>query len=291
MGAESVAPEWVSASFLALVRAGDFTHQRPRVRLAAVKTTALSVCTLITGHDHCMDNRVAAGDGTWWTVLPDSRGRQSTYSPKATDQLPPLPNHLIRSTAWLASLPDVPEDVSITRTDQAERPLTPSVSGWMVNQGIPKSVIPGSLSTFIEKPSLLDGIRSVTMCFLDLGNRVVNLDSDAGGGWLVHFMSDQQGAIEWLVRIFPTGHHHVVATPALIGYDIPSEPDEPYPVPDGTLRLEDLASLKVRGCAPSLDHFLVRFWLENEVWWVNHGEPSTRKEVDEYRDAWLRSIA
>lgn len=218
----------------------------------------------------------------WWTVL-----QEPTYSRVEPDLLPPLPMNLVGSLAWLSQIPPLDQESNILRTDQAARPLSPDLPDWLSAQGLPPMLIPQPLAELADGPDLLSGIASVTLCFVDLGDRVAAVDESAGGGWLVRFLSDSQMVRSWLLHIEPTGTHRVVTTPAWIGYDVPEEPDEPYPVPDARLSLADLHRLDVETCAPDLNSFLVRFWLENEAWRGLHGATIT-SQAQTYLDEWQR---
>jgi hypothetical protein len=133
----------------------------------------------------------------------------------------------------------------------------------------------------------LSGIGSVTLCYVDLGDRIVPLDVSAGGGWLLRFLSDSQMVRSWLMQIAPTGEHRIVTTPAWIGYEAPSEPDEPYPVPSGALARADLQRLEVEICAPSLTAFLARAWIEDEAWRAAHGA-TVGDDATHYLAEWHR---
>jgi hypothetical protein len=220
----------------------------------------------------------------WWTVLDPG----STYARTTTDRLPALPEHLVTSMSWLASLPLESRDDSILRTGQAQRPLSGDLVPWLTSQGVPAHLLPEPLSLLASRPELLGGIASVTLCFVDFGDHVVVVDESAGGGWLVRFMMDSQAVLSWLIHIEPSGSHSVLVTPAwTIGYDVPSEPDEPFPVPTHPLGRDDLRRLDVETCAHGLTEFLARFWLENQTWRVIHGA-SPSEDVRRYLDDWVR---
>lgn len=218
----------------------------------------------------------------WWTVL-----GESTYERVEADRLPRLPEHLLGSLSWLSGLEPYPADENVLRSDQAQRPLSPEGPSWLVAQGVPEASIPHELSELMRTPSLLSGIGSVTLCFVDLGDVVQPLDASAGGGWLVRFLSDSQLVRSWLVHVAVTGEHRVVTTPAWIGYDEPYEPDEPYPVPRRALTSADLERLEVEVCAPSLTAFLARFWLEDEAWRALHGS-DVSDDATRYLAEWRR---
>jgi hypothetical protein len=148
--------------------------------------------------------------------------------------------------------------------------------------------LPEPLSLLASRPELLGGIASVTLCYVDFGDHVVVVAEAAGGGWLVRFMTDSQAVLSWLIHIEPGGTHSVVVTPAwTIGYDVPSEPEEPFPVPTHPLERDDLCRLEVEVCARSLTEFLARLWLENESWRAMDSA-SASVDVRRYLGDWLR---
>jgi hypothetical protein len=120
--------------------------------------------------------------------------------------------------------------------------------------------LPESLKAFARRPELQRRIRSVTACYLDLGDVAVRTTAP---GQLVHFLSDQQWCLHWLVYADGSGCESVLVTDVPIGFDIAEAWGEPVPevVPlDGSFRLEV--------CADSFGEFLYRFWIENELWWA-----------------------
>jgi hypothetical protein len=219
----------------------------------------------------------------WWTVLVPG----STYSRVPLERLPELPDHLSTSLSWLASLPALATGHGVLRPDQAQRPLSPDLGPWLVAQGVPAQLLPEPLTQLASRPELLAGVRSVTDCYVDVGDHAVQVDDAAGGGWLVRFLTDSQAVLSWLIHISPSGSHSIVVTPAWIGWDTAPDPDEEYPIPDRPLRRGDLHDLEVEVCAGSLIEFLARFWLENETWHALHGARSSG-DVRHYRDEWIR---
>lgn len=224
----------------------------------------------------------------WWTVLPTGADLHSTYHRVATDHLPPLPMRLPESLTWLGDVPDAADEDSILRADQSQRVLGPEVVPWLAEQGIPSEILPEVLRDLAANPSLLAGIRSPTWCFVDLGDKVVPVADSAGGGWLVHWLTDSQAVLSWLIHVARDGQHRVVVSPAWIGYETDSDPHEPYPIPDRPLDLADLAALEVEECAGTLPEFIARLWLEGETWGTLRGEAPATHDVVDYEHAWRR---
>jgi hypothetical protein len=261
---------------LADQRAQKCRYRSPAWRLSQPPETR-HYARVMSESDHALPE-------AWWTVLEPG----TTYARTTMDHLPALPEHLVDSLSWLDSLSPQPRDQSILRTDQAQRPLSGDLVPWLTSQGVPAKLLPEPLRVLASRPELLGGIASVTLCFVDFGDQVVVVDESAGGGWLVRFMTDSQAVLSWLIHIEPGGVHSVVVTPAwTIGYDVPSEADEPFPVPTHPLVRDDLRRLEVEVCAHGLTEFLARLWLENQAWLARHGA-SASEDVRRYMDDWVR---
>ena len=236
-------------------------------------------------------NREAAGEMStrgWWTALPTGTGTFSTYSRVEVDALPPIPARLLESLRWLEDVPSAALEDSILRADQAQRVLSPEVVAWLTEQGVPAAHVPECLSALAANPGLLAGIRTPTMCFVDLGDKVVTVADSAGGGWLIRWLTDSQAVLSWLIHITSDGRHRIVVSPALIGYAYEPDAGEPYAVPSHPLTSTDLETLSVEECAGSLTAFLARLWLESEAWWALHGESPATAEVTEYVSTWRK---
>jgi hypothetical protein len=223
--------------------------------------------------------------GTWWSILPAPDGG-GTYRPVPLADLPALPSRLADSLDWLTGLHAVDDEYArITRTDQAARPFTPDAHSWLISQGVPEDLIPTDLAHALTHPETLSGIRSATYSTLDLADRVTPLAADAGGGWLIHVLTDQQAVLNWLLHFTADGTVTTIATPAAIGYTWSHDADEPYPVPDRALTAADLTALEATRCEGSFTKFVARLWLDNETWWAQHGETTPYDEVRTYLSA------
>jgi hypothetical protein len=116
--------------------------------------------------------------------------------------------------------------------------------------------LPRSFVAFIESKDARARIRSCTDCYLDLADRVVPVQ---GGGTLIHFLSDSQWVLHWLLYVGPAGSEAVVVTDRPLGFDWAGDEEEP-------VRLFDPASVRAGVCAETFSEFLYRFWIENEIW-------------------------
>ena len=74
-------------------------------------------------------------------------------------------------------------------------------------------------------------------------------------GWLIHFLSDQQWVLHWLLFVGTDGSEAVLVTESPLGFE-----DE------RASTSVDEATLDGGVCASSFSEFLYRFWIENEIW-------------------------
>jgi hypothetical protein len=190
----------------------------------------------------------------WWSPpLPGYRPGVGTYVPYDLDGQPPV--RATRDLGWLDAEARVP-DWSIADGDGETAPvraLTPAGLDAAAS-GLP---VPASLRLLAARPDLQRRIRSAAGCYLDLADAAVPA---AGGGHLLHVLSDQQHCMHWLAYLGADGHEAVLTCRQPVGYRrAPARSPLPPVIPlDGvTLRLEV--------CADSFAQFLYRFWAENEI--------------------------
>lgn len=103
----------------------------------------------------------------------------------------------------------------------------------------------------------------------------------AGGGSLIHFLSDQQWVLHWLLFVGVDGSQAVVVTDVPFGF----ADDEK------THRLFDPERREAQVCAESFSEFLYRFWIENEIWLRardRKSEPPLTDEQRAYAEHYLR---
>jgi hypothetical protein len=198
---------------------------------------------------------------------------EGTYSAFSYEDLPPVPSNLGDDLEWLLEAVKVPEslaDVSDRRHPEATRPATvEQLDALTADTGLR---LPASFREFVSSRDLQARVRSITYCYLDLGDRVV----PAGDGTLVHFLADQQWVLHWLLYCDADGAECVVATDVPFGFELDDEP-----VPDF-----DPAGHQGAVCADSFTEFLYRFRIENEIWLaLDDGRPLDGEEqayVDHY---------
>ena len=142
--------------------------------------------------------------------------------------------------------PDVPPQLPLTANA-----LT------AIGGGLP---VPTALSLFASQRDLQHRVRSATGCYLDLGD--LRAPTSRPGGYLVHFLSDQQWVRHWLLYLGSGGNEGVVTTEAPIGFDLSRDPGCQNLPPD-QVGLEGAGDLDL--CAPNFARFLYRFSEENEL--------------------------
>jgi hypothetical protein len=129
---------------------------------------------------------------------------------------------------------------------------------------------------FFRSPELQKRIRSCTDCFLDLSPACI--PSPLADGFLLRFLADSQGCIFWYLYLLPgTIDHCVVASPDFYGAQ--AEQWQETPDPD-----------QIIFCEESLERFLCRFWLENEIWYCGYEKRPLFAEGRQYLDSYGRSV-
>jgi hypothetical protein len=178
----------------------------------------------------------------------------ATYSPFAHEELPPIGRPLDDELRWLLGEPLVP--ASLAEVDDAAS--TPATLDGLERVAGPELTVPGAFAAFVGAGEAQARIRSCTDCYLDLGDLPVPV---VGGGRLVHFLSDSQWVLHWLLYVAPDGSEAVVATDRAFGFELAGE----------TVPAFDPAAGEGVVCAESFAEFLYRFWIENEIWFALGG--------------------
>ena len=193
----------------------------------------------------------------WWaTDLPGYREHLTpfaTYSPFAYADLPPIERTLDDELRWLRSERAVPLSLGQSEPGDAtpERAAT-AVELDALLRGVAVQ-LPPAFRSFISEPEPRTRIRSATACYLDLAQFPVDV---AGGGSLIHFLSDQQWVLHWLLYVGADGSEAVVVTESAFAFEADGERFDQWDPADGGMSV----------CAESFSEFLYRFWIENEIW-------------------------
>jgi hypothetical protein len=177
---------------------------------------------------------------------------QSTYWALPLDEMPPVGQALAGTLDWLVRSPSHEPSLQQGPDDPAERDATSAE----LEAVAPNLHPPAAFRRFIADAEPRRHIRSATACYLDLGHFAVVMED---GGTLVHFLSDQQWVLHWLMYSGADGSEAVVVSSAPLGFD------------DGETRpLRQLdrqqAVALVAVCSDSFEEFIYRFWIENELW-------------------------
>jgi hypothetical protein len=192
----------------------------------------------------------------WWSIeLPGFRPHleeRGTYSPFPRDTLPPVGRALDADLRWLLAEPPVPGSLARGEIEPARPATGEDLARLLRDDDVP---LPSSFVAFVSSPEPRTRVRSCTDCYLDLADFVVPVP---GGGSLVHFLSDSQWVLHWLLYAGPEGAEAVVAAYEPFGFE-----DE-----DESIRAFDAAADEAWMCADTFSEFLYRFWIENEIWFA-----------------------
>jgi hypothetical protein len=162
--------------------------------------------------------------------------------------------------------------------DESDAPATRRFDSEQLVAVLPTGVIaPPALLALAARPDLQRRIRSVTGCYLDLGDFAIRTSME--GGYLVHLLSDQQWCLHWLVCVDANGSESVVTTAEPLGFKLGSD-DWEKPIPP-VVPLDGSYDLQV--CADSVNEFLYRFWIENELFYA--GGKASREPLLAYASA------
>ncbi len=190
----------------------------------------------------------------------DLWGATGTYQRVPYDALPPLPERLGVGLAWLRAAPVPPDPLGVIDTDDPPSvaefgPRLDRLSAEAQQVGL---VVPPTLRPFMTDPELHGHVPTCTACYIDLPARLIPLP-DGTPGRLLRFLNDQQCCRLWYLHLAPGGGHTVVC--ALPEWDDDAHGES----------LEDLVTPRdLVVCAPSLEEFIQRFWLENTLWYAAH---------------------
>jgi hypothetical protein len=187
--------------------------------------------------------------GWWGFGLGDHRPCDGTYALTDAALLPPAPPaEALRRMDWLP----------VCEGEDAAEELAALVAQADA-LGV---VLPETLLRLFARPRYYQAISSCTDCYLELGERIV--PDPTGRGWLLRFYADSQWCVLWYLYLDPTqGTAAVVASYEHI--------DEAWHRrrEDGG---EDAAGLMV-AVAASVEEFVWRVWIENALWFGEHGSP------------------
>lgn len=192
----------------------------------------------------------------WWsTDLPGYREHPrpfATYSAFPYAELPAIERPLDPELNWLLEQPHV--QGSLGHVDNGPVPERAATSAELsALLGGTTTLLPPAFKTFISEPEPRMRVRSATACYLDLAQFAVDV---AGGGSLIHFLSDQQWILHWLVYVGGDGSEAVLVSETPLGFEVDERRFDRF----------DPASDSASVCADSFSEFLYRFWIDNEIY-------------------------
>jgi hypothetical protein len=206
----------------------------------------------ISGDYHSRVHPLADLPRLWPTIgLPGIVEGLGTYFTVDLDAMPPVSQPLDGSFAWLTAGQAFDQwSLQRGRDDPVEREADAGGLA-VIADGLP---LPRAFERFITDPEPRRHVRSATACYLDLGQHAVDFE----GGRLVHFLSDQQWVLHWLLWVGVDGHQAVVVTPRPLGFDL----DERSLWRSES---EDEPATYLAVCSDSFEEFLWRYWAMNEL--------------------------
>ncbi len=207
----------------------------------------------------------------WWGIGVGARDTEHTYARFPFSGLPPLPSERIDGRfKWLRGAPVVTTIVEVDPRDWEQRLQVIAAEGYEV---------PEFLNWLLPDPDLQRRVPTCTDCYF-LSADQAELHRQEDGDAFLTFYSDSQACLTWGVRLGPSGDHYA---PVLVGsqqnldMEDAQDPDEPYSF---------FPELEL--CAHSLEEFVLRWWLENSIWFATRSRNRRRPlntEEQAYFDA------
>jgi len=199
----------------------------------------------------------------WWSFdLGKYRPCESTYQRYDYDSIPPLDEKRFDGTfSFLAK----------GKKNAAAEKRVAQVAKALREVGLE---LPEACTRFMSDPGLQGQINSCTACEFDLGEAPIP-SKVVKGAYTVRFLRDQQDCLLWYLFLAPDGSARVIVSP--IPFDDPDVDEE-----------ADVVIANTWECAPHFEHFIYRFWIENEIWdALNSKNPkldaAQQRYVDHYR--------
>jgi hypothetical protein len=159
------------------------------------------------------------------------------------------------SLAWLRGYPST----SAWALDREDEPAQRRLSAKALRELLPHAEPPAALAALAAEPELQSRMRSYTGCYFDLGDMAARTTT---GATLVHLISDQQWVRHWLVLVGSEGSTPVLSTTVPLGFDVGDDEPGEEPIP-AVIPLD--GSLDLTLAADTVEDFLYRFWIENEI--------------------------
>ena len=176
----------------------------------------------------------------WWSFdLGKYRRCDGTYALYPYSSLPPLDDGMFRGDfAWLAP-------ASSRRPPRRPAPLFARAAALGLT-------LPPAFERFMSTPGLPGAVPSCTACEWDL-SEAPQPCRVTPGAYTIRFLRDQQDCLFWYLHLRPDGTAPVLCSPIPLdepGLELPRQV-----VIDNSWIV-----------APHFEHFVYRFWIENELW-------------------------
>ncbi|HEY3448723.1 MAG TPA: hypothetical protein VGK67_20360 [Myxococcales bacterium] len=205
------------------------------------------------------------------TDLNGLRPDSGTYGLYPIESLPPLDGiSLDGSLEWLLPLEPELEAQQVTyRPDAARRAEVAKRLESLVKEAAAKKVaLPPTFAKVMGSQEIRDRFPSSTACYFDLPAGIAPAPAPLPGGHLIRFLNDQQGCAFWYLWLKPDGTDSVVVSGALL------DPGSPPP-PKGQAG-------EIYECADPFEEFLLRYWLENTLWFALTSETTLKEAHGRY---------
>jgi uncharacterized protein (TIGR02996 family) len=194
-------------------------------------------------------------DEAWWGVGLGQRGTSATYEAFSYANQPALPMERFAGTFdWLAA----------SREWVKGRPAE---TGWREKIAALRSRglrVPSAFERLMLSEELKARVPSCTDNFFISGEDAEEHPLPDGATFLT-FYSDSQSCVIWGLRLAEADHY----APVLAGAPQPPDRDPPKGRPSFVFPTLSF-------CAPSLEAFLYRWWLENSIWFATEFDQTRR---------------
>jgi hypothetical protein len=195
----------------------------------------------------------------------------STYGLIPFEGLPALDSS--SQNGGFSWLPERPPDDCPLQFEQFERNVGKTLEKLTRDAAAMDVQLPESFLTFMSDPDIHSRVPTNTACYLDLSNRLIEIDgrSDAK---LLRFMNDQQCVLLWYLYL-------QVGSPVSVVFADPQWSDE---APGDTLD-DVITPTNLTVCAESFEEFIFRFWIENAIWFALYEKRELSEPQEAYRQA------
>ena len=132
--------------------------------------------------------------------------------------------------------------------------------------------LPSAFILFIRTPELHKHLRSATACYLNLAKSVLPF----ADGFLLRFLHDQQDCAFWYLYLNADASDHCVVS-SYEYFDADDMDEYDFDFEDAgykAYKFEDIEEKYFHVWETSFERFMVRLWLENEIWFAQQNNTS-----------------